>query len=209
MLGIFVLSVCGGAAYSAEKSSAAPTIAMVNVEMVFSQSDLKKKLDADLQIFGTQLTQKFDLMKNNMLLTPDELGQLTELTAKPNPTADDTTKIHTLTQTETQREQELTSLQQKQGATDADKARIKVLTDQGAKAVEALKAEKDADEQKFQVRQVDLSRQVMAQIEATVAVVAKSKGYSIVLNKAFGSATFVVYSSNDITDDVLQKLNKK
>ncbi len=48
----------------------------------------------------------------------------------------------------------------------------------------------------------------MGEVEAAVAAVAKQKRLDIVFNKSLGELGFIIYSSVDITEDVLKKLNK-
>jgi Skp family chaperone for outer membrane proteins len=216
VIGLFILSTFMRSTFVGAASSpndkpdiTGPATGIVDIESVYGQSGLKSKLEGDLQSLKTQLEQKLELRNNNGLLSPDEFKQLADLTAKPSPTADDTKKIQELNKAEADREQDLTTLQQKQGATDAEKDRLKALTAQMAKAAEVWKAEKDADEESFRDKQIEMKKQAIQQIETEVTAVAKQKGLTLVLNKTNGDMVFVAYSSNDITDAVVQRMNKK
>lgn len=207
MLGLLLSAYMGGPTLAADAKSGT-SFGSVDVEKAFDGYDKKKQLDQELLVFADQLTLKYELRKTNRLLTADEFKQLADLTVKPNQNDADKKKIEELLAQSKQREQELQTLQQKQGATDAEKARLKELTDQATNADAVLKDETGKYQGDFAAKQVELSRQVMDEVDAAVAAVAKSKGLSMVFNKNIGDIRFIIFSSVDITDEVLKKLNK-
>lgn len=207
-LGLFLSVFTGGSSFAADVKATA-SFGTVDVEKAFDNYDKKKQLDQELMNYADQLKQKLDLRKTNKLLKPEEFNQLAELKVKPNPTDDEKKKIEDFLALSKQREQELQALQQKQDTTDVEKARLKELTDQSANTDAALKEELGKSQNDLAGKQIDLSRQVMQEVEAAIAEVAKAKGLTIVFNKSASEPGLIAYSSLDITDEVLKKLNKK
>lgn len=207
VIGTFLAVLVGSSAFAAEAKPATP-FGTIDIERAFNDFDKKKQLEQELMDYLSQLQEEVELRATNKLLTPEEFAELANLTAKPRPEAAEKERIDKLLAISKEREQELRTLQQKPNATDAEKARLKELQDQMNKTDASMKE----DEQKYNLelakRQVDLSRQVMQEVEAAVAVVAKEKGLSIVFNKSAGDGGLIIYSSVDITDQVLAKLNK-
>jgi Skp family chaperone for outer membrane proteins len=197
-----------GSAFAADAKSNTQVFASVDVEQAFNNYDKKKQLEAELMQAYDQAKLKLELRGTNKLLTTDEFNQLADLKMKPTPTPADKTKIDELTAASKQREVEFQSLQQKSPMTDADKARLSQLQDQISKTDQSLKDDQGKYEQDLNKRRVDLSTQLMLDVNAAVGTVAKDKNITMVFNKS-GDPGFVIYSSYDITDDVLKKLNKK
>jgi len=181
----------------------------VDVERAFNDYEKKQQLDKDLVAFVEQLRQKFDLRQTHKLLDKEEFDQLAELKQNATPTDADTEKIRELEELSTQREKELQALQQKTGPTDEEKARLIALQDQAKKSEAELTETQKQFEKDVTKRRFDFSKEVMGEVETAVAAVAKEKELAIVFNKSFGELGFIIYSSVDITDDVLKKLNKK
>jgi len=209
ILALFIGALVGSSAFAAETKPAA-AFGTVDVEKAFDNYEKKQQLDQELVKFVDQLDQKLAMRRDNRLLTPAEFDQLAGLKAKEKPTADDTKKIEELIASSKQREQELQALQQKPDTTEAEKTRLKELTDQGNKNDQLLKDEIGKYQEEITNRQIELSRQIMQEVEAAVASVAKEKGLTLVFNKsAAGEPGLIIYSNVDITDEVLKKLNKK
>jgi len=209
LLGLSMSALILGSAFAADPKAAGAGFGSVDIQRAFNEYDKKKQLDQELQQFGDQLTQRLDLRNANKLLTPDEFKQLADLKAKPKQTDAEQKKIEELLALSKQREQEFQALQQKQDSTDADKARLKELQEQIDKTDASLKEELARYRSEVAQKTVELSKQVVQDIEAVVASIAKEKGLAMVFAKSVGEYTFVVYSNVDITDEVLKRLNKK
>ncbi|MHB0999395.1 MAG: OmpH/Skp family outer membrane protein [Armatimonadota bacterium] len=208
-LGLLVSFLASGSAFAADAKAPAGSFGCVDLEKVFNESQKKKDLDVQLQSFRDQLRLRLELRNNNKLLTPEEYTKLTELSTKPNATADEKKQVDDMIARSKTLDQEYQTLQQKKDATDADKARFAVLQDQLTKTDETLKEDANKFQGELQSKMVELSQQVMVDISKTVETVAKEKNLSVVFNKTSGETILVVYSSIDITNDVIQKLNKK
>jgi len=208
---VLLLSVFIGefAFAAAEAKAPAAAFGTVDIEQAFNGYEKKQQLEQDLMIFYEQIKQRLELQNTNKLLTAEEFSQLADLKSKAKQDEADKKKIEDLLALSRQREQEFQSLQQKQNATDAEKARLKEMQDQIGKTDALIKDDQGKYESELNKRRVDLSRQVMQEVETAVAAAAKEKGLTLVFNKSVGEPGLVVYSNVDITDDVLKKLNKK
>jgi len=204
-----ILGVSAGSALAADAKAAGPQFGTVDVERAFNEYEKKKQLDEQLMTSAEQARQKLELRSTNRLLTADEFKQLADLRTKPKQDDADKKKIDEILALSKQREQELQTLQQKQDSTDAEKARLKELQDQLNGSDASLKEDTSKYQTELRTQQVDLSRQVMQEVEVAVAAIAKDKGLSLVFNKSAGEPGLVIYSSMDITDEVLKRLNKK
>lgn len=207
-LGLLISVFAAGPAFGADPE-AAPAFGTVDVEKAFDDYDKKKQLDEELRALADGLKLKLELRNESKLLTAAEFDQLAELKAKATPGEADKKKIDELLATARQREQELQTLQQKQDTSTAEKARLKELTEQATKAEITLREDAAKYQNEVANRQIELSRQVMEDIEAAVAEIAKAKGLTLVFNKSVGEPGLIIYSSLDITDEVLKKLNKQ
>ncbi|HAH86419.1 MAG TPA: hypothetical protein DCL60_03495, partial [Armatimonadetes bacterium] len=107
------------------------------------------------------------------------------------------------------REIELQGLQQKPNLTESDKARLNELQDQITKTQSIMQADAAKYQAELEKKNVDMQKEVLDSIAQATASVAKEKGLSMVFSKSLGQIQFIVYSSADITDDVIKNLNKK
>lgn len=197
-------------AMAADAKAPVLSIGTVDVEKAFDGYTKKDKLQQELMANYERLKADLELRGTNKLLTEDEFKQLADLKAKP--TLDDASKkkVDELLALSKQREQEFQALQQKANATDQEKAQLKALQDQLTKTDETLKSQEAQYNDELTKQRIDLSKQVMQDVDTAVAVIAKEKGLTIVFNKsAAGDPGFIVFSSVDITDEVIKKLNKK
>lgn len=208
LAGGVLLGGMSSAPVAAADKGIAAVIGTVNVEEVFNGSSNKKKLDAELQNYKDSIRKQLELHNGNKLLSADEFKQLADISAKPAPTDDDKKKIVELTGLNAQRESEFTTLQQKKDPTDADKAKITQYQQQINDVQTSLQTELEAADTNLRNKTVELSKQVMEEVQKTVATVAKEKGLTLVLNKVIGDTMFVMFSNVDITSDVLAKLSK-
>lgn len=190
-------------------SAEAQVFASVDIEKAFN--DYQKKQDLDKQIMADlqSLQLKFELRQTHELLSKTEFDELAALKAKPKPTEAETKRIGDLEAASSQLEQELQALRQKTTPTDAEKTRMAALQAQIKQTETEIKDGAKQAEADWQKRRYELSKQVMDDVQAAVAAVAKQKNFSMVFNKSVGEAVLVVYSANDITEEVLKRLNKK
>lgn len=183
--------------------------AVVDVERAFDQYDKKIQLEKELSDEFNRIKEWFELRAVHKLLTEAEFQEFVNLKTKPSPSDSEKQRIEELANISKQRQQELSSLQQKQNPTDQEATRLKELQEAIKKTDDSVKDEERKRETEIAQKRVQLSKQVMDDVEAAVSAVAKEKGLLLVFNKAAGEPGVVVYCNLDITDDVLKRLNKK
>lgn len=206
----FVLSVItGGYAVAAADTKAVPTFGVVDVAKVFDGYDKKKTASQEFAAEGQKLQEKLQLRQINRMLSNGEFDQFMELKTKVSLNDNDKKKMDDLLATTKSREQELQTLQQKQNSTDAEKVRLNELQDMANKGEDATKLEAEKLQAQFAQKQDDMTQKLLGDIEKAVAAVAKDKGLAMVLNKNVNGAPFVLFATVDVTDEVLNKLNKK
>lgn len=159
-----------------------------------SEDQMKALHDQLLQVYGTQ--------EANPMLTTQQQQQLGNLLLKPNPTDADRAQIQALEAQSQKDSQALAALQQKKDYTDDDRAQLAALTTEQQAGAQALQAVQDDYQQRMQQENDKLVQQISDDIRASVAAVAKQKGLTLVF-----SSDAVVYSANDITQAVINRLN--
>ncbi len=187
----------------------AQVFATVDIEKAFNDYTKKQDLDKQIMTDLQGLQSKLELRKTHEMLSSAEFEELATLKAKVKPTDAEKKRTEELEGASTARAQELQTLRQKTTPTDEEKNRMAALQSQVTQTGTELKdAAKQADTD-WQKKRYDLSKQVMDDVQTQVAAVAKAKGITMVFNKSVGETVLVVFSANDITDEVLKKLNKK
>ncbi|HUV03762.1 MAG TPA: OmpH family outer membrane protein [Armatimonadota bacterium] len=181
----------------------------VDVEKAFNGCEKKVQLQQELEVQVAQVQKWLELRSSNKLLTPEEFKQLVDLRAKPNPEQADTKKMEELLALSKQRDEAFQALQQKSVLTDAERTQLNEIQDRVKKVEASMQEELKKKDGELTGKRIELSKQVMQDVEAAVAAVAKEKGLAMVFAKSIGDYTLVIYSNVDITDDVLKKLNKK
>lgn len=198
MLGVLAAALGGGAA------CAQSTFGTVDVEKAFNESPLKLELEQNLEAEVKQVTQWLQLRSANKLLTDEEFKQLFDLSTKADATEADKSKVQELQALSKQREGTLQTLEHQTSVTDDEQKQLNELRERAKSSQTAIEAELKTKDEELGNKRVDLSKQVMEEVEAAVAAVAKEKKLTLVFSKQY-----VIYSGADITDDVLKRLNKK
>ena len=204
-----LLGALAGDPASAADANTAVAIGSIDADRVFNEYEKRIQLYQNLANLKAELEQKLALRNDNLLLTDAEFKQLLDLKLNPKQQEADAKKIEELLAISRQRDKELETLQQKQDATDAEKARRTELANQKNNVTKALEDERENYQTELDKQTIEANREVALDVQTAVADVAKNKNLAIVFNKSFGAIEFVLYSSNDITDDVLKRLNKK
>ncbi|MFA6665587.1 MAG: OmpH family outer membrane protein [Armatimonadota bacterium] len=206
VLTLMFAAIAVSSAHAADNKAAFGTI---DIEKVFNNCDKTKQLSQELAAYRDQLSLKLDTRKINRLLTNEEFNQLADLQTKQNPSAADRARVQELLDMSRLREIELQGLQQKPNLTESDKARLNELQDQITKTQSIMQADAAKYQAELEKKNVDMQKEVLDSIAQATASVAKEKGLSMVFSKSLGQIQFIVYSSADITDDVIKNLNKK
>lgn len=209
LLGSF--SVGAHAKGSEPKNPTQQSFATVDLDKVFNNYDKKKTADSDLAAYVEGLKIKFQLKDANPLLTADEFNQLSTLSSKAAPTADEKKKIADLTAESNRRIQDFQTLQQKPNASDVEKGQLAKYQAQKNDTEKSLNEENKKAQDDYNTKQADMMKTLLGDIDVAVTSLAKDRGITMVFNKtsATGMPGVILYSGADITDDVLSKLNKK
>ncbi len=198
MLFVFVCAV--GPAFAQQQA----TIAYVDVQKVFQDYEKTAASNKTLEDLGKKLDSQLQALAQHKLLSEAERNQLLDLVGKDNPTDKDKEAIKALADRQKALEQELQTLQQKNPPTDQEKARLKELMDTSTKTDEQLAKLSDEFEKQFNAKKDELSKIIRDDILAAIEAVAKDKKITVVVDKIA-----VLYGGTDITQPVLDRLNKK
>lgn len=187
-----------------QAAPAAATLAIGSVNLPRIQAGYSKAADMQKQIeeLNTRLQAQFNIQQNGVMLNKTELARLGTLVSKSPRTDAETAELTNLQQKAARDAQELTTLQQKPSPTDADKARLTTLTTQAQAGQQALQEISDGYRAQAQAEQERLSVQLSDQIKAAITAVAVQRGLAVVFD-----GQLAIYTANDITDDVLKRLN--
>ncbi len=205
ILGIAALTLSPALTYPAH---AAPTAGMPHVRQRGHQQnsdeiDRKTKYDADLHALADKLDFQFKQQAASVMLTESEQKELGKLLGKANQSDADKARITALQTEATRAAQNLTDLQQKKDPTPADTTQLAALTSQYQAGQQAL--QKIGDQYQAQIK--ELSDKDNAEFTQTVreaiTAVAQQKGLAVVF-----TSDIAVYTANDITDDVVKRINK-
>lgn len=175
----------------------------VDINKVQAQSTKKTKYDADLHALADKLDYQFKQQAASVMLTQAEQTELGGLLGKANQSDNDRARITALQTQATNSAKQLADLQQKQNPTPADTATLASLTSQYQAGQQAL--QKIGDQYQVQIKTLsDKDNAEFTQsVREAISAVAQQKGLAVVF-----TADIAVYTANDITDDVVKRINK-
>jgi len=177
---------------------------MVDLKRVVDEYDQRKALEAQLQQMRDQMRAKLQWRANNLLLEEAEISEYENLASITNPTEQQKQRMQQIEQKSRQLNEELSQLRQKNPPTEQDTQRINQLTAIENRNKEVLMQLQDQFEQQINARRDEMINQMLQDIRKAVAAVAQEKKLAVVFD-----STQVLYASNDITGDVIKRLNKK
>jgi Skp family chaperone for outer membrane proteins len=186
-------------------AQAAAVSAFGSVDLGKVQAGYSKRGDLEKGIadINNRLSQQFKVQSASDMLPADKQKQLGVLLSKPNPTDPDRAQIAALQAQSSHDAADLADLQQKQNPTDTEKARLNLLTAQQQAAHAALQQINQDYTDQFNEAKDKISVQYTDAVRAAIAAVAKDRGLAVVFD-----SSVAIYSTNDITDDVIKRLNK-
>ena len=196
-------AVSGAPARAAEASPAASQFGSVDVQKILTGFTKKAAYDQQIQQLQARLAGYMQQQSASPMLSKEDQAQLGDLLAKPNPTDQDKATISQLQQKSTQAVQEMAGLAQKQNPTDADKSRLADLNKQQDAGKQALEDTYKGYQDQAQKATEDLSQKLSQEVKAAIVEVAKQHSLAVVFD-----AQVAIYTANDITDDVVKRLNK-
>jgi len=197
LLGWLLMMACALTAH-------AQAFGVVDLERVMTESTYVKANRERLQAMEARYRSVFQTLQENLILTNEERQELTNLLMAENLTDEQRTRVEQLTQTARQRSEELQQLRQKPQPTETEKAALERFTQMEAVGREALQSLAQQLSQQLEQQVQQVSKQVDATVRETVAQVAKEKKLALVF-----SAGAILYAENDITDEVIKRLNER
>lgn len=182
----------------------AQAFGVVDYERVVNESTFVKNSLEQLQALEARYRGVLQTLQENIILTDEERQEFTNLLLADNLNDAQRQRAQQLAQTSRQRADELQQLRQKPQPSETEKAALERFTQMEARGREALQALAQQLTQQLEQRLQQSREQVRNAVRETIAQVAKEKRLTLVF-----SAEAVLYAENDITNDVIQKLNQR
>lgn len=182
----------------------AQTFGVVDYERVVNESQLTQDSLRELQALGQRYEQAFQSLQESLILTDEERQELANLLLQPNLNDQQKQRVEALKNTARQRAEELQALRQKANPTETEKAALERFTQMEARGREALQIMGQQWRQELDQQAQTRRSQVQKRIREVIAQVAKEKKVQVVF-----SAEVVFYCENDLTDEVIKRLNAK
>ncbi len=183
--------------------SAAPTFGSVDINKVQSQSTRKAKYDTDLHSLADRLDSVFRQQAASVMLSKSEQTELGTLLSKTSQSDADRARITALQTKASAAAQELTDLQQKKEPTADDSNRLATLTSQYEAGKTALQGVGDSYQNQLKTLSDQDNAEFTRTVKESITAVAQQKGLSVVF-----TSDVAIYTANDITDEVVKRLNK-
>lgn len=182
----------------------AQAFGVVDYERVINESTFVKSSLERLQALETRYRGVLQTLQENIVLTNEERQELTNLLLTENPNDAQRQRMNQIVQTARQRAGELQQLRQKPEPSETDKAALERFTQMEATGREALQTLAQQLSQQLEQQLQQSREQVRQVVRETIAQVAKEKKLTLVF-----SAEAVLYAENDITQDVIKRLNER
>ena len=205
IIGTAALALTPGLTRPAHAAPASGTaqFGSVDITKIQTQSTKKEKYDSDLHALADKLDFQFKQQAASVMLTETEQTELGRLLGKANPSDADRASITALQTQSTKDAQELTDLQQKKEPTPADTARLATLGGRYTAGQAALQKIGDGYQAQLKALSDKDNAEFTQSVREAIAAVAQQKGLAVVF-----TADVAVYTTNDITDDVVKRINK-
>ncbi len=188
---------------AAPAAGSVPIFGSVDINQISAHSTRKTKYDTDLHALADRLDVAFKQQAQSLMLSSADQNELGTLLSSPHPTDSDRARVTALETKASQAADQLVALQQKKDPTPADTAQLGVLTDMnnnGQKIVQDVGAGYQAQLKKLS----DDDNVAFTQaVKDAIAASARERGLTMVF-----TSDVAVYTTNDITDDVIKHLNK-
>lgn len=205
VLGAAALTLASAALPAAHAAPPAgiPVFGSVDINKIQSQSTKKAKYDAELKGLADKLDFQFKQQAASVMLTKAEQTELGSLLGRANQSDSDKARITALQTQAKISAQELTDLQQKRDPTPADTARLAALTSQYQTGQQALQAVGDSYQTQIKTLSDRDNADFTQSVKEAISSVAQQRGLSVVF-----TSDIAVYTANDITDEVVKRINK-
>ncbi len=202
-LALASLSMARPAAAAPAAAGSQPVFGSVDINRLQTQSSRKTKYDTDLHALADRLDSTFKVQAQSLMLSSADQNELGTLLNTPRPTDAERARVVALQTKAAGNAAQLTDLQQKKDPTPADTAQLGVLTDMGTagqKIVQDIGAGYQAQLKKLSDDDNAAFTQV---VKDAIAAAARERGLTMVF-----TSDVAVYTTNDITEDVIKRINK-
>ena len=189
-------------------AAAAPTpgtlvIGSVDIGRLQTGSTRKVKYDTDLRTLADRLDATFKVQAQNLMLTAPDQNELGTLLATPRPTEADRARVTALETKAAANAQQLVDLQQKKDPTPADTAQLGALSDMNANGQKIVQDIGAGYQTQLKKLSDDDNAAFTQAVKDAINAVAQQRGLTVVF-----TSDVAVYTTNDITDDVIKRINK-
>ena len=182
----------------------AQAFGVVDYERVINESTFVKTSLERLQALETRYRGVLQTLQENIILTNEERQELANLLLANNLNDAQRKRVEQLTQAARQRAGELQQLRQKPQPSETEKAALERFTQMETVGREAIQTLAQQLGQQLE-QQVQQSRdQVNKAVREVITQVAKEKKLTVVF-----SAQSVLYAENDITSEVIKRLDER
>ncbi len=198
-----VLGAATSRPVQAAPSGGMPLFGSVDLSKLQAQSTKSTKYNADLHALQERLDYSFKQQAASLMLSASDQAELGTSLSKTSPTDTDRARVADLQAKSIAAAKEYTDLQQKPNPTPADTSRLATLA--GEYSANQASLQKIGDQYQVQIKALsDKDTADFTQdVKAAIMAVAKQQGLTVVFD-----SSVAIYTSNDITDEVVKRINK-
>ncbi len=182
----------------------AQNMGVVDYERVINESTYVKTRLEQLQALEQRYRGALQVLQENAILTDEERQEMTTLLLADNLNDAQRQRLQQLSTTSRQRSEELQSLRQKPSPSETEKAALERFTQMEVRGREALQALAQQLSQQLEQRVQQSREDVRKVVREVIGQIAKEKRLAVVF-----SAETVLFADNDITDEVIKRLNER
>lgn len=202
--GTLALSLMLAGPHSAKAAPAGvPVFGSVDIGRVQTESTRKAKYDTDLHALADRLQSAFKQQANSIMLNKTDQTELGTLLVKTSPTDADKARVSALIAKSATAGQQLTDLQQKKEPSAADTAKLTELTSLFQNGQTILQGVQDDYQAQIKKLNDDDTTEFTKLIKDAITTVAQQKNLTAVF-----SSDVALYTTNDITSEVVKRVNK-
>ncbi len=182
----------------------AQNFAVVDFRRVQEESTYVKQRFERLQAMQNRYAQLMQVMQENIHLTDEERQQLYNLLKSENLTDAQRQEIQQLTNTARQRRSELQALRQKPDPTETEKVALQQFSQMEVRGQEALQVMAQQLAQELERAAQSSDEELNKLLREIIAQIAKERKITMVF-----SAGVVLYAENDLTSEVIKRLDAR
>jgi Skp family chaperone for outer membrane proteins len=200
--GLALWIVAGLGSVHAQQNKAEVSVAVVDMDRLFQGSDAPKQLAQKTAEIEAAATQKFQDIALGGLLDQKEGQEYVSLLTKPTLTAEEQARLKQMRELSDTRGKRLQELSQRTPLADAEKNELRDLAARQRQMAQILPRIQNGLQAEISARIENVRRELLTQLKAKVMEVAKASGVTQVY-----PSDVLIYATNDLTAQVLQKLN--